>query len=252
MIGIIGYGFVGKAVEKGFSKTTAIVCDPAYNSTQVQDVVDVNPEAIFVCVPTPSTDPNYKILKTVLQEIKDTDYNGIVAVKSTILPHHLEGFDIVLNPEFLSRATADDDFINPPFVLYGGEIDKCKRLNTVYEKYSDVDLTNVTYTDVKTASLAKYTFNSFYATKITYMNALYDITKQIGVDFEELKTVLKMWPWMIGVSHLDVPGHEGRGFSGPCLPKDTKALAEAFDVKFLHKVLELNTMYRNEDNNGSN
>jgi UDPglucose 6-dehydrogenase len=122
----------------------------------------------------------------------------------------------------------------------------------IYEKYSDVDLTNVTYTDVKTASLAKYTFNSFYATKITYMNALYDITKQIGVDFEELKTVLKMWPWMIGVSHLDVPGHEGRGFSGPCLPKDTKALAEAFDVKFLHKVLELNTMYRNEDNNGSN
>ena len=252
MIGIIGYGFVGKAVANGFQHTTKLVSDPAYNDVTIEDVVKENPEAIFVCLPTPSDDTDYVILKTALDKIKELDYEGITVVKSTILPHHIEDYDIVLNPEFLSRATANNDFINPPFVLYGGEIDKCKRLNTIYEKYSDVDLTNVTYTDVKTASLAKYTFNSFYAVKLIYMNSLYDITQEIGVSFEELKKVLKMNPWMMGVSHLDVPGHEGRGFAGPCLPKDTKALAEQFDVELLHKILEINTRYRNEDNNGSN
>jgi UDPglucose 6-dehydrogenase len=252
MIGIIGYGFVGKAVANGFSRTEHIVSDPKYNSVTTHDVCRANPEAIFVCLPTPSDDSNYSILKDCLQEIKDLQYKGIVAVKSTILPHHLEEFDVVLNPEFLSRATADEDFINPPFVLFGGKLQDCEQLNTIYNNYSTVDLKNVKYTDVKTASLAKYTFNSFYATKLTFMNAIYDITQEINVDFEELKGVLKMWPWMIGVSHLDVPGHEGRGFAGPCLPKDTQALADQFDVGILQSVLELNTIYRKEDKNGSN
>ena len=58
-------------------------------------------------------------------------------------------------------------------------------------------------------------------------------------------------PW-IANQHVTVPGHEGKGFSGPCLPKDTQALAKEFNVELLHKVLELNTLYRNEDTNGSN
>lgn len=247
MIGIIGYGFVGKAVQKGFSQTENIVSDPAYNSITINDVCRADPDVIFVCLPTPSDDTNYSILKNALQEIKDCNYAGLTVVKSTILPHHLDGFDVILNPEFLSRATADNDFINPPFVLFGGTTEQCKQLHNIYEKYSIVDLKNVKYTDIKTASLAKYTFNSFYATKLIYMNAIYDITQKIGVEFEELKDVLKMWPWMMGVSHLDVPGHEGRGFSGPCLPKDTAALAKEYDIELLHKVLELNTIYRNNE-----
>lgn len=250
MIGIIGYGFVGKAVANGFPHTTKLVCDPAYNNVTIEEVVQENPEAIFVCLPTPTDDTNYFILKQALNQLKD--YKGITVVKSTILPHHLEGYDIVLNPEFLSRATADEDFIDPPFVLFGGDKYKCEALYNIYEKYSIVKLDKVMITDIKTASLAKYTFNSFYSTKLIFMNSLYDICNEVGVEFEELKDVLKLNPWMMGVSHLDVPGHEGRGFSGPCLPKDTKALAEAFNVELLHKVLELNTKYRKEDNNGSN
>lgn len=252
MIGILGYGFVGKAVEFGFSKVQAIISDPAYNTNTIKDLVEANPEAIFVCLPTPSDDTNYSLLKEALKEIEDLEYKGITVVKSTILPHHIENFDIVLNPEFLSRKTACDDFINPPFVLFGGSEDKTKKLYEIYKKYSKVDLQNVKYTDIRTASLAKYTFNSFYATKLTFMNQIYDVCQVMNVDFEELKSTLKMWSWMIGVSHLDVPGHEGRGFSGPCLPKDTTALAKEFDLELLHSVLEVNNKYRREEENGSN
>lgn len=244
MIGILGYGFVGKAVAHGFPHCEHIISDPAYNNISIKDLVDANPEAIFVCLPTPSDDSDYAILKNALQEIQDQNYQRIIAVKSTILPHHLEDFDVVLNPEFLSRKTADEDFVNPPFVLFGGSSEKTKQLYEVYKKYSIVDLKNVKYTDIKTASLAKYTFNSFYATKITFMNQIYDVCSKLGVEFEELKDVLKRWPWMIGVSHLDVPGHEGRGFGGPCLPKDTQALAKEFDLHLLKSVLEINDQYR--------
>lgn len=243
MIGIIGYGFVGKAVAAGFSKTTHIISDPAYNNISTIDVCKANPDVIFVCVPTPSDDSNYAILKAVLTEIQASDYNGITVVKSTILPHYLEGFDVVVNPEFLSRSTANDDFVNPPMVLFGGDIAKTTRLFEVYKQCSTVSLNQVIHTDIKTAMLAKYAFNAFYATKVTFMNQLYDVAQQVDVDYNELKSILKINPW-VGNNHLDVPGHEGRGFSGPCLPKDTKALSTHYNFLLLNTVLEINDTYR--------
>lgn len=245
MIGIIGYGFVGKAVANGFTKSKHVISDPAYNDVTIKDVVEMNPEAIFVCLPTPDDGSNYAILKAALQEIKDSDYSGVTVVKSTILPQHLEGFDVVLNPEFLSRATANEDFINPPFVLFGGPSEKANALLEIYEKHSIVRLDKVFMTDIKTASIYKYAVNSFYATKVTFMNQIYDVCQQMDINYDEIKDMMFWNPW-IANQHINVPGHEGRGFSGPCLPKDTKALAEEFGLELLQRVLELNTKYREE------
>ena len=246
MIGIIGYGFVGKAVAYGFPRAEHIISDPAYNNTSIADVVAANPEAIFVCVPTPTDDTNYETLKTVLAEINFFGYKGITVVKSTILPHYLEGYDIVLNPEFLSRSTANEDFVNPPFVLFGGDTEKTNALLDIYEKYSIVKLDKVFMTDVKTAAMYKYTVNSFYATKVTFMNQIYDVCQEIGVNYNEIKDMMFWNPW-IANQHISVPGHEGRGFSGPCLPKDTTALAKEYKLELLNKVLEINEQYRNEN-----
>lgn len=242
MIGIIGYGMVGKAVAHGFPNCTQIISDPAYNTTTIKDVCDANPEAIFVCVPTPTDDSDYALLKGVLHELDLTDYQGLVVVKSTVLPHHLEGFDVLYNPEFLSRATALKDFTNPPLLVLGGDPVKTQHLHEIYKKYSIVETDNVFHTDIKTASLLKYSFNTYYALKVTFMNGIYDIAQEIGVDYNELTSMMKVNPWIGGLSHLQVPGPDGaRGYGGPCLPKDTKALARQFDFELLKKVDELNT-----------
>lgn len=245
MIGIIGYGMVGKAVAYGFDRTTCLISDPKHNDLSIKYMCGKNPEAIFVCVPTPTDDSNYSVLKSVLQEIADLKYNGLTVVKSTVLPHHLEGFDVVYNPEFLSRATSFNDFVNPPLVLLGGPIDKTQKLADLYRAYSQVNMDAVKFTDIKTAALAKYTFNTFYSTKVTFMNQIYDVAERMDVDYDELRSVLKMNPWMMGVSHLDVPGSDGeRGFGGPCLPKDTEALVKEFGVELLKTVLTINDKYR--------
>jgi UDP-glucose 6-dehydrogenase len=76
------------------------------------------------------------------------------------------------------------------------------------------------------------------------MNEMYDIAQQLGVDWNAVAMVLANHPWM-GSHHFQVPGPDGsRGFGGPCLPKDSEALAKAFDVKLLNTVLELNKHYR--------
>jgi UDPglucose 6-dehydrogenase len=244
MIGIVGYGMVGKAVACGFGKTGKLISDPQYNDLSIGYMVSRNPQAIFVCVPTPTDNSNYKILREVLDTIKSNNYTGLVIVKSTVLPSVLSSYDVVYNPEFLSRATYEEDFVNPPFVLFGGTPDKVQQAIDLYKKYSTVNMSVVKTTDIETASLAKYAMNSFYALKVTHMNAIYDVANSIGADYAQLVDVLKMQPWM-GTHHFNVPGPDGeRGFGGPCLPKDTKALADAFDIELLKTVLEVNEQYR--------
>ncbi len=242
MIGIVGYGMVGKAVDYGFPNTSKIICDPVYNDTTLEEVCSFNPEAIFVCVPTPTDNTNYEILKSVLNQINQFGYKGLTVVKSTILPHELEGYDIVYNPEFLSRKTSNEDFVNPPMLIIGG--DKAKEVLNIYQKYSIVKTDNIFLTDVQTASLTKYTMNSFYALKVTFMNSIFDISKEMNVNYSELIKMLSKHPWM-GSHHFEVPGPDGqRGFGGPCLPKDTQALSKKFDMKLLNTALELNNQYR--------
>jgi UDPglucose 6-dehydrogenase len=245
MIGIIGYGMVGQAVEYGFSKTKVFVCDPKYNHVTVKGLCLLNPEAIFVCVPTPTDNTNYSLLISVLDEIRRMNYKGVVIVKSTVLPQYLKQYDVVYNPEFLSRSTSKEDFVNPPLTILSGN--KSEQALEIYRKYSTVDMSNTFITDINTASFIKYSMNSFYATKVIFMNSMYDVAKKMEVNYEEAIEILSKHPWM-GSNHFKVPGPDGkRGFGGPCLPKDTECLVKNYDVELLKKVLELNEYYRNVD-----
>lgn len=246
MIGIVGYGMVGKAVANGFNRTSILLSDPQYNDLTIEYMCSKDPEVIFVCVPTPTDDTNYSLLLGVINDIKKCDYKGIIVVKSTILPSYIAELDVVYNPEFLSRATANNDFINPPFVLLGGRPALTKQVAEVYRKYSQVKLEKIIYTDIKTAALAKYTMNSFYATKVTFMNQMYEVAKQEGVNWNSVVGILKEQPWM-GTHHFQVPGPDGsRGFGGPCLPKDTEALVKKYNLELLETVLRINKEYRND------
>jgi UDPglucose 6-dehydrogenase len=242
MIGIVGYGFVGRAVEYGFNKTKCVIVDPKYNSTTIKELCSIDTEAIFVCVPTPNSDINYSILTDVLDEIFLCNYKGMVVVKSTILPDYIINRDVIYNPEFLSRDTAFDDFINPHLLIIGGN--RSEELLELYKTKSQVKPKNTFLTDIKTASLIKYTLNSFFATKITFMNQIYDVAEKMNVNYDELKNIISKHPW-IGNYHLNVPGNDGyRGFGGPCLPKDTEAFTKHFDIDILNTVLQLNKKFR--------
>ena len=55
-LGIIGYGFVGQAVDYGFSTESVdkFIVDPKYNKNTIQDLCDWQPTCVFICAPTPS------------------------------------------------------------------------------------------------------------------------------------------------------------------------------------------------------
>lgn len=245
MIGIIGYGMVGQAVDFGFSKTTAFVVDPKYTNNTIEQLAASTPEAVFVCVPTPDGD-NFSILTKTLYELRK-HYDGLVIVKSTVPDKYIRPYDVVFNPEFLSRATSLVDFVDPPFVVFGGDPKLCQRAIEIYHKYSNVNMTHTHVVDMTTAALIKYTLNSFFALKVTFMNEVSNAADKVGADYNVLKSIIGTHPW-IGNYHLQVPGPDGeRGFGGPCLPKDTRAFVKQYGSELLPVAIGLNRQFRGND-----
>ena len=137
-VGIVGYGFVGKATKDGLKNCDTFLVDPKL-STTINDLVLFNPKIVFICVPTPMSDNgsiDASILESTCQELSKKIPNALLIVKSTVIPNIIariasENSKIILNPEFLREKTASEDFINSKLIIFGGD-QKARRM----QKYS--------------------------------------------------------------------------------------------------------------------
>lgn len=237
-IGIIGHGFVGSAVANGFKRdVNKLIVDPALTDVTIKVLVDnFNPAGVFVCVPTPETksgDVCVDIATEVLKELHDLKYKGIVIIKSTITPRHLTRFKkkfstlkLVYNPEFLTEANSLNDFLNPSMQILGGKWRDCEWVERLYVRHSNVRVVPTFKVDLITASMLKYTINSWLATKVTFFNELRELydASNTKVPWESFTDMLTRDPRM-GDTHMQVPGPDRQpGFGGHCFPKDTAAL----------------------------
>jgi len=258
-LGIIGKGFVGSAVSHGFDvDVEQFIVDPKFNFNTIPGLVSYVADIIFVCVPTPQhatqLDVDTQMAREVLAELNELEYKGVVVVKSTITPNHLKQFKIlytnlriVYNPEFLTEANSNQEFINPHMQILGGELQDCIEVEQAYINHSKVKIVPTFKTDLTTASLIKYSINSWLATKVTFFNELYDLhdRSQAKTSWEQFTDMLKCDP-RVGNSHMQVPGPDGYfGFGGHCLPKDTNALLyyaklEGVSLPVLEKIIEQN------------
>ena len=259
-VAIIGYGFVGKALENGFKENVeTILIDPKLN-TEIFDLKLFNPNLIFICVPTPMNNngsQDISIIEKIFSEIIELQISGLIVLKSTVLPKNLSNIEkiipeIVYNPEFLREKFANEDFINSPLIIFGGNDKSSRYLSDFYLKYTKCITSNHKFTDLISASLIKYSINSFLATKVIFFNELFKVfTKSNPNDTWENFIKILMTDERIGSSHLQVPGPDGRlGFGGACFPKDTNALySYSLDINepfnILYDVIKINNEIRN-------
>ena len=113
-LGIVGHGFVGSAINQGFTKDVKkYIVDPKYfSSNTIKELIAFKPDATFVAVPTPqleSGECNTEILESVMQQLNELK-NHLVIIKSTVPSYKIEAIQeqcinlkIVYNPEFLAE-----------------------------------------------------------------------------------------------------------------------------------------------------
>mgnify|MGYP003649556585 CR=1 FL=1 len=240
-IGIVGRGFVGSAVEFGFSAQTGCDAelrvydkDPLKSTHTLEETVNKS-DFIFLSVPTPSNPDgsmHLGILESALKDIQDVNKRkgNIILIRSTILPgttnklaKKFTKLNIVFNPEFLTERSAKFDFINQSRFIIGGRNRNTSRVAELF-KWRFGDSIPCIETNFETAEMIKYMNNCFFATKVSFMNEMKLVSDKCGVDWE---TAVEGFvrDGRIGHTHLNVPGPDSKpGFGGSCFPKDMQAM----------------------------
>lgn len=228
-LGIIGLGVVGTANKKGFELAGHTVhCHDIKLNTTINDVKDA--EIVFVCVPTPQYKTgscNTSIVASVIGELSNINYNGIVAIKSSIYPGFTDilsmiykNLNIAFVPEFLKERCALEDFtVNHKLLAIGTYK---KEVYDLIVKAHDPYPVNKVMMSPTEAEVLKYFNNTFAALKITFANNFYEICNKLNCDYTKIKDTYIKTGKAVDM-YLDV-SDELRGYSGVCLPKDVNAI----------------------------
>ena len=241
-IGIIGGGFIGQVLKRAYPSATVYDINGQFDKRE--DVV--NKDIIFIAFNL--KDNALSGTLQIEEYLDDMKPGAVVIIKSTFVPgttdklqDKYQGLNIVYNPEFLSEATAWEDFTKPQFQILGMPN---KTLELAWEIFSYLPSAPVRrIISPKDAETLKHALNTYYALKVTWFNQLYDACGKLGCDYETIREIMIKNPW-VGESH-SVIMHKGyRGYGGKCLSKDPRHLGTMTQMPLIRTMEEYNETLR--------
>lgn len=252
-IGVVGLGIVGSAVRLGFERLGHdMYTHDVKHDTALDEVLDA--EIVYLSVPTPPTKDgkcDVSIVESVVAELEQKGYDGVVAIKSTVEPgttnrlrERHPKLRICFVPEFLRERYALSDFMeNHDVCIIGTDDDDIFTL--VKASHGKYPKKHIQLSPLE-AEMAKYFSNLYNATLITFANSFYDICSAVGADYSKVKDALVERDHIVD-RYLDC-NDNFRGFGGVCLPKDLDALIalgkeRAADVSFFESIKAQNKKY---------
>jgi len=241
-VGIIGMGYVGGAIASSLPSELTVCYDPFIRQYDSSFEEVKNCDAVVICVPTPvryDGSCNTSTIHTTLDKLNEgTEFKGVIISKSTATPDFYKSMQARYNnlvhvPEFLRASSANEDYANSTFAIYGGD-PKWTAIAEQVLTQGTYSPTKSLHTNIETASLYKYLANTFLASKVIWMNEFKTLADSIGVDWKAVQLCCGL-DSRIGIGHTEVPGPDGKfGYGGACFPKDISAimsLAKARNVE---------------------
>ena len=243
-------------------------------STSVKEAVSAS-EAVFITVGTPQSETgeaDLSFVDAVAREIASAIHGSKVIIeKSTVPVRTCESlhrtlmsngaapgsFSVASNPEFLREGTAVTDFLYPDRIVIGVDDERSTSvLRAIYEPltsgryYSHEKVipfsgyahkqAPLIVTNAKSAELIKHASNAFLAMKISFINAIANISESVGADIEQICAGIGS-DSRIGPKFLNA----GIGYGGSCFPKDVQAFYAVanqcnYDFGLLTEVMRIN------------
>jgi UDPglucose 6-dehydrogenase len=225
-VGIIGYGWVGKAMHRLFPDTW--IYDPALGHLHRDGVNDS--DVAFVCVPTPNL-PSGALDTSIVEEVVAWCEAPLIVVRSTVNPGTCDylaewsGKRVCHQPEFLGETVQHPfaDIKARPFLVIGGEPADRRRL---IDLYTSVYNANVTIRQLSNyeAEVVKLSENRAIAFKLAQCQELYDACELAGVDYYAVREVVYGDDPRFNLWHSFIYPDK-RGMQSKCIPKDVLAWA---------------------------
>lgn len=230
-VAIIGFGWVGKAMQKLFP--SAYIYDPVLFPPIPSDI-DGNKRKVnkrdvaFICVPTNVLGEG-KLDTSIVEECVAWCECPLIVIRSTLNPGTSDylgnkyGKNIVFSPEYLGE-TVNHPLLDPTkrqFLIIGG---KPKDRRKLIELYTTCYNANVTIKQVsaREAEIIKLTENRAIFFKVLQCQELYDVCEKDGTDFYTIRDAVygddprfNLW-WTFVFP-------DNRGANSKCIPKDVYA-----------------------------
>ena len=195
-------------------------------------------DIIFICV-------REEHVEDVIKKIKHSAWTwNLIVIRSTVNPGTTEtlsinySLHICHNPEFLTEAQSQWDFLNPGRIVFG---ECCKEHGDILQQLYMPFLVPIIRTNRKTSEMIKLTTNACFASMISFWNEIHHICAGYGINSTEVgAAVCKDHR----ISNYGARFH-GRAFGGFCLPKDLNHIIDVatevgYDAPFLKAVKIVN------------
>lgn len=216
-------------------------------------------DVVFTAVgtpPKPTGEADLSVVYAVTEEIgKHLSGYTVVITKSTVpvgtnrkvaeiverVKPEGTSFDIASVPEFLREGQAIGDTLHPDRVVIGADSQKAKDLLVeLHKPILESNGSKLFLTNIETAEMIKYASNAFLATKISFANAIAQLSEKVGANGPDVLAAMGL-DKRIGTAFL----HAGAGYGGSCFPKDVKALisiagSHGYDFTLLKDVEAVN------------
>ncbi len=234
-IGFIGQGWIGKTYADDFERRGYEVVRYSNEEPHVRNAAQIaSCDIVFIAVPTPTTPRGFDV--SIVREVLALVGAGKTAViKSTLLPGTTAALQaafpdryVMHSPEFLSVATAQFDAEHPTRNIVGIPIDNDAYRTRAAEVLALLPVAPFGLVcGAREAEVIKYARNSFGFVRVVFVNLLYDLARELGVDWEPVRQAMAADP-DCGPTYINPIHKTGRGAGGECFIKDFEALARLY------------------------
>jgi len=267
-VGIIGYGWVGKAMKVLFPNALVYVRDvDKYLKEELKKeemaipftddkVLVSGMDVTFICVPSPSINEG-KLDTSIVEECIAWCESPLIVVRSTVNPGDCNNWAIkyqkriVHQPEYLGETPNHPllDSVNVPFIILGGYKKDTRQVIDLYATVynANTKIRQVSHTE---SEIIKLSENRAIIFKVAQCQELYDVCTKAGVDYYTIRDAVYGDDPRFNLWFTFVYPYK-RGFNSKCVPKDIYAwcaFAESlgYNPEITRAILEKNKEWIND------